>query len=202
MVADVVITDALLSKQNDALNSIVNAERKGKRQVLVRPSSKVVIKFLSVMQKHGKFLSLDSPAQPSLATALPRTFQPSSQSSTPEQKGNCRLHRRASIRWIVTLQRWRIHGQDRRRSRTEQQNDAGSPGVITNGHLAGCLLSRASCPYQRSSLRLRNSKHGNCYAYRVEGLSSLARICANSRRATLSPFPPSIFFPKSGLERL
>nr|CDI51791.1 probable RPS22A-ribosomal protein S15a.e.c10, cytosolic [Melanopsichium pennsylvanicum 4] len=38
---------------NDALNSIVNAERKGKRQVLVRPSSKVVIKFLSVMQKHG-----------------------------------------------------------------------------------------------------------------------------------------------------
>ncbi|KAI3476407.1 hypothetical protein L1887_62059 [Cichorium endivia] len=44
-----------ISVLNDALNSIVNAERKGKRQVLVRPSSKVVIKFLSVMQKHGKF---------------------------------------------------------------------------------------------------------------------------------------------------
>ncbi|SPO25025.1 probable RPS22A - ribosomal protein S15a.e.c10, cytosolic [Ustilago trichophora] len=42
-----------ISVLNDALNSIVNAERKGKRQVLVRPSSKVVIKFLSVMQKHG-----------------------------------------------------------------------------------------------------------------------------------------------------
>ena len=39
--------------QNDALVSIVNAERRGKRQVLIRPSSKVVIKFLSVMQKHG-----------------------------------------------------------------------------------------------------------------------------------------------------
>ncbi|EOR01357.1 hypothetical protein E3P92_01528 [Wallemia ichthyophaga] len=38
---------------NDALNNIVNAERRGKRQVLVRPSSKVVVKFLSVMQKHG-----------------------------------------------------------------------------------------------------------------------------------------------------
>jgi ribosomal protein S8 len=40
--------------QNDALNNIVNAERRGKRQVLIRPSSKVVVKFLSVMQRHGK----------------------------------------------------------------------------------------------------------------------------------------------------
>lgn len=31
-----------------------NAEKRGKRQVLVRPVSKVVIKFLQVMQKHGK----------------------------------------------------------------------------------------------------------------------------------------------------
>ncbi|WFD31197.1 40S ribosomal protein S15a [Malassezia sp. CBS 17886] len=42
-----------VSVLNDALVSIVNAERRGKRQVLIRPSSKVVIKFLSVMQKHG-----------------------------------------------------------------------------------------------------------------------------------------------------
>lgn len=38
---------------NDALNSINNAEKSGKRQVLIRPSSKVIVKFLSVMQKHG-----------------------------------------------------------------------------------------------------------------------------------------------------
>ncbi|PYH79318.1 ribosomal protein S8 [Aspergillus uvarum CBS 121591] len=38
---------------NDALNAINNAEKSGRRQVLIRPSSKVIIKFLSVMQKHG-----------------------------------------------------------------------------------------------------------------------------------------------------
>lgn len=42
-----------ISVLNDCLRSIVNAERLGKRQVIVRPSSKVVIKFLQVMMKHG-----------------------------------------------------------------------------------------------------------------------------------------------------
>ena len=51
---------------NDCLNAINNAEKAGKRQVLVRPSSKVITKFLSVMQKHGEYYS-----NPPLARSYP-----------------------------------------------------------------------------------------------------------------------------------
>jgi len=37
----------------DCLKTLVNAEKKGLKQVLIRPSSRVVIRFLRIMQRHG-----------------------------------------------------------------------------------------------------------------------------------------------------
>lgn len=46
---------------HDALNAINNAEKSGKRQVMIRPSSKVIVKFLQVMQRHGTSTTLAKP---------------------------------------------------------------------------------------------------------------------------------------------
>merc|ERR1711976_834201 len=51
-----------VSVLGDCLRSILNAERAGKKQVMIRPASKVIIKFLRVMQKHnyiGEFELVD-----------------------------------------------------------------------------------------------------------------------------------------------
>ena len=61
----------LVSVLNNALKVICNAERVGKRQVLVRPSSKVVIKFLQVMMKHRE--TRLCPARPCLSPERPLT---------------------------------------------------------------------------------------------------------------------------------
>ncbi len=37
----------------DALKTINNAEKRGKKQVLIRPASKIIIKYLQSMQKNG-----------------------------------------------------------------------------------------------------------------------------------------------------
>ena len=42
-----------VSVLRDCLNNIVNAEKSGKRQVLIKPSSTVIVKFLQCMQKYN-----------------------------------------------------------------------------------------------------------------------------------------------------
>ena len=60
-----------ISVLHDALKTMYNAEKRGKRQVLIRPSSKVVIKFLQVMQKHGALFPWDSSTLGGHSAALP-----------------------------------------------------------------------------------------------------------------------------------
>ena len=46
----------LMDVLSNCLKAIVNAERAGKRQVLLRPVNKIVIKFLRIMQKKGEIV--------------------------------------------------------------------------------------------------------------------------------------------------
>jgi hypothetical protein len=72
------LTVVKISVLADCLKNMSNAEKRGKRQVMIRPSSKVIVKFLQVMQKHGKHALPPPPPVPVLLEFLihsnPRTL--------------------------------------------------------------------------------------------------------------------------------
>jgi ribosomal protein S8 len=87
MVKTSVLNDALNAINNVSYNAkelhrarpltIEQAEKAGKRQVLIRPSSKVIVKFLTVMQRHGTStpLSIHHTRDP-LKTCIPPLATP------------------------------------------------------------------------------------------------------------------------------
>lgn len=82
----------------DTLKTISNAEKRGKRQVLIRPCSKVVVKFLQVMQKNGELLG----ARDSLPSAVARTLvMELTRIDQAEGTAQLRSSRLSSQRWWV-----------------------------------------------------------------------------------------------------
>ncbi|RYC56451.1 hypothetical protein CHU98_g9753 [Xylaria longipes] len=82
----------------DAMNSINNADRMGKRQVMIRPASKVTVEFLNIMQKHGKPGTLRALAVVACSQSNDRLRRRiRDRRRPPQRQDRCPAHRTASL---------------------------------------------------------------------------------------------------------